>query len=252
MPPATTTTQTGYEKRWIILALVFVAQLSFAIIMQSVPPVLSLIIRDMGISHARAGLLMGIFALPGIFLSIPAGSLSDRYGSKYLCVISLALMILGTVFSALAGSFYLIVLGRFISGIGALTLIVVLPQLLSQWFLGKELGIAMGIFNTVVPVGGLISFNLLPVLALTWGWRAAFWLGTAVSVIALLFFVLAYSPPPIQRREQAAVREQRPTNFVSNILALGLPIWLVSFSWMWFNAGFIGFTTFAPDFFVSG
>ncbi len=152
------------RKRWLILAIVFCAQLAFAIIMMSVPPILNLAITDLAISHAQAGLLMGIFALPGVFLSLAAGSLGDRYGAKYLALISLSLMVAGTVFSALSPSFPLILAGRFISGLGAVGILVILPQYLSQWFLGKEIGIAMGVYNTVVPVGGLISFNFIPLL----------------------------------------------------------------------------------------
>ncbi|MBI4330089.1 MAG: MFS transporter [Chloroflexi bacterium] len=237
--------------RWLILAIVYSAQLAFAVMMQSVPPVLNLVINDLGISHAEAGLLMGIFALPGVFMSIPIGSLSDRYGVKYLTQLSLLLMVLGTAFSALSSSFLPVLAGRLAAGLGAITLLVVLPQFLSQWFLGRELSIAMGVYNTGVPVAGILSFNIIPLFTGALSWHAAFWLGTATSLIALVLFLIFYSPPPTPSRHRAPGSPAPAADGLArNVMALGWPLWLVAMSWMWFNAGFATFVTFLPDFFV--
>ncbi len=240
--PETQTLSDSPKRRWLMLAIVYAAQIAFAIVMQSVPPVLNLIINDLGISHAQAGLLMGAFALPGIFLSIMVGSLGDKYGAKYLVLGSLLLMFLGTAFSALSPTYVMVLAGRLITGVGAVSLIVMLPQFLSRWW-GKDIGIAMGIYNTGVPVGGLVSFVVIPLLAGTLSWRAAFWMGTATSLLGLVLFSLFYSPPPAGPGPQE--EQQKAT---AGSAGIGWPIWLVAMSWMFFNAGFIAFITFAPDF----
>ena len=51
-------------------------------------------------------------------------------------------------------------LGRAIAGVGAFTLSVFLPKLLAQWFRSRELGLAMGVYNTGVPLGSVICFGL--------------------------------------------------------------------------------------------
>lgn len=75
---------------------------------------------------------MSLFALPGIFVSIPSGIISDRFGMKKVGVASLILMIIGTFFVGISGSFLLVGAGRTVSGIGAITLAIVLPQLVSR------------------------------------------------------------------------------------------------------------------------
>jgi NNP family nitrate/nitrite transporter-like MFS transporter len=37
---------------------------------------------------------------------------------------------------------------------------------------------------------------------------------------------------------------------IKSLKGMGRPIWWVAFSWLWFNAGFISFATFAPDLFL--
>ena len=101
---------------------------------------------------------MGLFALPGIFLSIPGGWLADRYGVKIVGLMSLSLMIAGTLVVASGSSFWALATGRLIAGIGAMTLAVAAASLISTTFSGPKLGIAMGFYNTGMPLGTILSF----------------------------------------------------------------------------------------------
>jgi MFS family permease len=218
--------------------------LAFVIVFQSIPPVLSLIIHELGISHSEAGLLMGLFALPGIFLAIPGGLLSDYYGGKRIGAISLGLMFVGTAVSTLSPGFYLLAAGRLIAGIGALTFVVVAPQILSQWFFKNELGLAMGIFNTAVPLGTIIVFNTFGRLGTMLSWRLLIFITMIFSLAALFIFLLLFRSPPVTEN---SVKSDK---LLTNPFKIGIDIWLVGGAWMWFNAGIISFMTFAPDYFV--
>lgn len=227
---------------WRILAVVYVCQFSFALVFQSIPPVLRLIISDLGITHAQAGLLMSLFALPGIFIAIPGGIISDLYGMKRVAIASLLLMITGSLIVGFSWSFVVMALGRAVEGIGALTLAIVLPQILSSRFGRGELGLALGIFNTGVPVGTVTSFNLLGLMGLSWGWRAPIYLTTLVAAIALALLLLIF-------KESEHREPMKGSPFVFQ--EMGIPIWLVGLAWMWFNAAFISYLTFAQDFFIA-
>jgi len=102
---------------------------------------------------------MSLFALPAIFLSILAGLLSDHWGPFKTGVISLILVIIGTLIFAVSSTLLYAGLGRVIAGVGAATISIVAAQILSQWFRGRELGTAMGIYNTAMPVGTIICFT---------------------------------------------------------------------------------------------
>ena len=74
--------QTRNNNLYSVLIMVFLATAAYGMILQSIPPLLTAIIGDLKLSHAQGGMLMSLFALPGIFLSLPGGLLADIYGPK--------------------------------------------------------------------------------------------------------------------------------------------------------------------------
>ena len=223
--------------------MAYICMFSFAIVFQSIPPLLGMIKPEFNISEAQAGLLMSFFALPGIIIGLPSGMISDRFGMKKTGLASLILMIFGTIIVATSSNIFQAYVGRIVSGIGGLTLAIVLPQLISRWFLDKELSFGMGIFNTAMPLGTILSLNLFSVIGNDLGWETPILITSTSSVFALLMFLLLFRKP-------TGKVESTKSNALSNIKRLGIPIWLMGLSWMWFNAAFISFITFSSEFFV--
>ncbi len=154
-------------------------------------------------------------------------------------------MIGGTLLVGFGPDLRILWLGRIIAGIGALTLSVLLPKFLSQWFQKKELGLAMGIFNTGVPLGSIICFGLFGRMGSLWGWRVPILLTGIYSLITAILFLSFYQLPSSQTLEN-----EKQGGFCKSLKEMGYPIWWVGLSWLWFNAAFISFATFAPNFFL--
>lgn len=186
---------------------------------------------------------MSFFALPGIIVCIPAGILADRFSQKKIGIISLILVIAGSTMFASGANFPVLALGRAISGIGSLTLVVICPQLVVQWFTGHRLGTAMGILNTAFPIGTVLSLNLLSIISSSLGWRTSIWISTGVSLAALVMFAWLYAPAPQVGRQPSPPSE----GFFHGIRHAGAPIWLVATAWMLYNAALISLHTFTPD-----
>ncbi|NLJ80065.1 MAG: MFS transporter [Firmicutes bacterium] len=230
---------------WKILLLTCLFMLVFALVFQSIPPLVGFLTASLGISHAQAGALMSLFGLPGIFISIPGGILADLYGSKRIGIIALVITSLGSLAAALSGGFPIMALGRIIAGIGALTIAIVAPQILSQRFPPQDLGKAMGVFNSVMPLGTILTLNTFGLLAGSWGWRAPLYLATAYSVLILLVF--AFKFPEIPSEE----KQEKP-DFKAGFLYLRKVkkgVWLTGGIWMMYNAGAIAFLSFAGDYY---
>ena len=232
------------RRRWVILGVVYLFVLSFAVTVQSVPPVLSLVMAELQLSHAQGGLLMSLFALPGIVVSIPAGMLADRYGQKTIGIVAFVFTIIGVVIFASGSSFPILVLGRVVSGVGAMTLIVLAPQLLAQWFAGRETGIAMGIFSTGMPLGTILSLNLFSLLGENLGWRVSVWFSVGLPLVALILFALLFVPAPWRNQQTSPQSE----GFFRSIRLAGASIWIVGAAWGMFNAAFFSMFTFTPGF----
>jgi len=231
--------------RWVILGIVYLSILAFTLIFQSIPPILPFILSDLHLTYAQSGLLMSLFAFPGIFVSLLGGFLADRYGMRLLGTGCFLLMIGGTLLVGLGEDLPVLGLGRIIAGIGGLTLSVFLPKLLSQWFKEKELGLAMGIFNTGVPLGSVICFGLFGKMGSLWGWRVPVLLTGIYLLVTSILFLSFYRLPPSQE-----MGEDKPLSILKSLREMGYPIWLVGFSWLWFNAAFVSFATFAPNLFL--
>ncbi|MFC1980273.1 CynX/NimT family MFS transporter [Chloroflexota bacterium] len=230
-----------------MLGLVYVCVLSFAIAMQSVPPVLSLIMDELRLSHAQGGLLMSLFAVPGIVIAIPAGMLADRYSQKTIGIVSLVLIVTGMTVFASGNSFLMLGLGRVVSGAGAITLIVLASMVLAQWFAGRELGVAMGVFNTGMPLGTILSFNLLSRLGERLGWQASAWFGAGLSLVVLVIFILLFTPAPRSSKGKSLP----PEGFFQGIRLSGKSIWIMGVAWLFFNASALSMFTFTPSFLTS-
>jgi predicted MFS family arabinose efflux permease len=231
--------------RWLILTIVYLSILAFTFAFQSIPPILPLIISELQLTYAQSGLLMSLFALPGLFISLPGGFLSDRYPMRPLGAGCFLLMIGGILLVGMGQDLHVLWLGRLIAGIGGLTLSILLPRLLSQWFRTKELGLAMGIFNTGVPLGSVICFGLFGKIGNLWGWRLPILLTGIYSLVTAILFLSFYQLPCPRTLEN---KNQR--GFSQSVKEMGHPIWWVGVSWLWFNAAFISFVTFAPNFFL--
>ena len=68
--------------RWTILGLATFCILTFGVVFQSIPPLIGILVEVLDVSYAGAGALMGLVIFPGIFLSIPGGMLTDRFGPR--------------------------------------------------------------------------------------------------------------------------------------------------------------------------
>lgn len=225
--------------------------LGFAFSLQSLPPILTLIIDELRLTHVEAGLLMSLFALPAIFLSILVGLVSDRWGPFKTGVSSLILVIIGTLIFAISGTFLYAGLGRVIAGVGAVTISIVAAQILSQWFRGREVGMAMGIYNTAMPVGTIICFTTFGKLGESLGWRMPIFITVMIGVLGLAAFLILYKPVPNPPQKITLDKDKKVTALFSNLRKVGVSMWLIGFCWMWFNGATISFSTFAPDFFIS-
>ncbi|WP_380877493.1 MFS transporter [Sphingomonas sp. DBB INV C78] len=84
--------------------------------------------------------------------------------------------------------------GNFPAGIKAVT----------EWFPARERAFAIGVFNAGANVGAIITPLLVPFLTLTYGWRMAFVLTGAFSIVWLVVWWAMYRRPREHKKVTAA------------------------------------------------
>ena len=232
--------------RWTILLLMTLCQFVFACTLQSIPPILKILVAGFGISYAQAGLLMSLYSFPRIVLSLHGGMLTDRYGAKTAGIASLLGVAIGTALIALAQNYWILALGRLVAGMGATLLLIVTPQAITSWFHDREIALSMGIFNMAMPFGTILSLNFAGIIAFHYGWRAPISVTLAICVATLILFLKFY-----RERNLGDPGTMKKEGLLTLLKQSGWDIWAVGAVWALFNAACISYFTYAPDYFIA-
>jgi MFS family permease len=229
------------RNRWIILAILFTVRLTMAFQFQSVAAVAPLLGKQFGVGIAEIGFLIGLYFTPGIALSLPGGAIGRKFGDKPTVLGALVMMFIGSLAMALGDSWQWQIAGRLVGGAGGVLLTVQLTKMVTDWFAGKEIASAMGIFVNSWPAGIALSLLTLPSIATRVGITAMFLFVAALMLLGILP-VLAYRPPP--HETTAATSSARlDVNAIMALTVAGL-------IWGLFNVGFAVIFSFGPTMLV--
>lgn len=224
--------------RWTILAVLFTARLTMAFQFQSVGAVSPLIAETYGVSLADMGWLIGLYLAPGIVVAIPGGAIAARFGDKRIVMLSMVLMLIGVIMIALAPTWGWLMAGRVIGGVGGVIINVIMTKMLVDWFAGREISTAMGVFINSWPVGIALALLVLPSLATTGGLTGVWAFVMGIIGIALGAFALLYQTPPTTSQPAAVMG------------GAGFPIvtlTLASTIWALYNVGLAMVFAFGPS-----
>jgi len=200
-------------------------------------------------SGSRAGLLMSVFALTGLFLAIPAGFILQKLGYRAVGLMALFCLIAGAGIGAFSRGMRIMLASRFIEGAGMSLMSVVAPAIIALWFTSKRRGKAMGIWSIWVPLGSTIMFILAPSLSGYWGWKGVWWFGFFYTIVIGLFFYLFIRSNPRTFSDQgnSATAEGLMGQNLRVVLH-NRDLWLISMVFCCFNFVYVAFITWAPTF----
>jgi sugar phosphate permease len=161
----------GY--RWVILAAGTLAQSSFAAVAVGLPALAPALRSHYRLSLGETGVVLGAVGVGMLPTLLPWGLLADRVGER--AVIAIGLTAAGAAmvgagetrtYPALVG--VLILAGALGASVNAAS-----GRAVMGWFGVRERGLALGIRQTAIPIGGAASAAGLPWLASTGGTRLA-------------------------------------------------------------------------------
>jgi predicted MFS family arabinose efflux permease len=225
-------------RRWLILVSTVISFLAVGVTFFAVPPLAAELTTRFGLSHFAIGVLMGAIGVPAILLSIPLGAAVDRWPARAAGNISLVLMLAGSILFALAPSYPFLLVGRIIFGLGALVINLLLARLVTTAFAGRELSLAMGVFNAVYPASMIIMFTLHPRLLASFGWRGEL---MGLAIIVLIAIPLHNLAVPRNLHGETASRKDGGERWIT------APLLALAVSWMLFFACYASIFTFGPE-----
>jgi len=184
-------------QRWLALIVLFVARGSMGYQFQSVASLASPIDSEFRIGYAAIGTLIGLYTIPGAFLSLPGGLFGVRFGDRAVCLAGLLLMIGGGLLTCVGGDSVLpLTAGRLISGAGAILFNLVLTKMATDWFAGREIVFAMGTLMSSWPFGIALGLIVQGRIAEVAGWRTSMAVAALFCLFSLVLVLTLYRPPP--------------------------------------------------------
>ncbi len=181
----------GERYRWVVLAAGTVAQASFSASSVGLPALSPTLKSEYGLSLTETGVVLGAIGIGMLFTLLPWGLVADRVDERWVIATGLtgaaALLVVASTTQGFATVTAALV------GVGALGASVnaASGRAIMAWFPSSELGLALGIRQTAIPIGGAIGAAVLPVLGSAGGTHAAFlFLGGACltgAIVAAVF-----------------------------------------------------------------
>ncbi|MEV4823869.1 MFS transporter [Micromonospora sp. NPDC049274] len=185
-PVAVPTAGTRLPHRWLILAVLCVAQLVVVLDNTVLTVAVPVLTTELGASTADVQWMINAYALVLSGLLLTAGAAADRYGRRRMLLAGLVLFGLGSLVAGLASTSGQLIAARAGMGVGGALLVTSTLAVAMQVFDGPERSRAIGIwaatsalgFAVGPPIGGTILAHL--------PWGAIFLLNVPIVLACLL------------------------------------------------------------------
>jgi MFS family permease len=181
----------------VILAAAVVAQASSAFVLLGIGALTAFFRDAYELSGLGTGLIVTAIGLAPLFALIPVGRLLDHHSEAPIITGGSLLMAAGAATAAFVESYPLLLLVLLVGGAGYAPAQPGGAKVVAIWFPDEERGLAMGIRQTGLPLGGAIAAAVLPALAHGSGLRVALLTAALVAAAGGLPLYLVDRHPPV-------------------------------------------------------
>ncbi|WTK81429.1 MFS transporter [Streptomyces sp. NBC_01511] len=186
------TAQVPSARQWFGLIAVSLGVALIVVDLTIVNVIVAPIIDDLSIGSGEAQWVQESYAIVFAALLLLTGRLSDLHGARKIFLIGLAVFGATSLLAALAPNGGLLILARFLQGIGGAMILPTSLALLNATFTGKARGQAFAVWGSTIGAAAAVGPLLGGWLA-DFSWRWAF--GVNIPLIALIMAgVLLYLP----------------------------------------------------------
>lgn len=160
--------------------------------------VLASMSRDLGGGLGLAQWAVDGYAIPFAALMLVAGPAADRYDRRRVCVLGFVLFALATAACGLAPGWVVLIGARIVQGIAAAMILPSSLAMIGELYPGPaERARALGIWGGIASAGFAAGPPVGGLLATSSGWRAVFWVGAPIAIVAGI--IVARSVPDSPR-----------------------------------------------------
>jgi EmrB/QacA subfamily drug resistance transporter len=210
-------------------AVVLLGVTAYGLLLSMVFPALPEIQRDLGISESTATWVLTIYLLSASIFTPILGRVGDKVGKERMLVVALGALAVGSVVAGLSRSIDVLLLGRFIQGMGG-GVVPLAFGIIRDEFPAERVGFAVGLSSALLAVGSGIGTLVAGPIVNHLNFHFLFWIPLAMVIPAAIMAHLFVPESPV-----------RTEGRISWTAALLLSAWLVALlvgvseapSWGW-------------------
>lgn len=172
-----------YQRRFIITLGLLTATAAVTVDMSL--PAIPAMVDALSTTLPRAQQIVGVFMIGMACGQIPSGLFSDRLGRLPVLYVGMGVFALAGIVAAAARSMDVLLMARFVQGIGAASAIVLSRAIVRDIASGKDAARLMSLMTMIFTAAPVVAPTVGALLVAQWGWRAPF-----VAIAVLGFFII--------------------------------------------------------------
>lgn len=190
--------------RWVILAIAALLDATSSYIQFQISALAVQIMPALHISPAQLQSLVMAPMLIAVFLSIPAGSLADKFGAKKIVSIGLIISVIGAYGRLIATNFVTLMIMLLLFGVYMALLNANTLKIFGTWF-KQDTNTAMGVFFASASVGIMLSqatSSMFPSVQIAYTFSS-----TVLLVLAVCWMIFVKDTPEGEEIPQPQVED---------------------------------------------
>jgi MFS family permease len=202
-------------------------------------PLLPILPETLGTSPAATSWVATVTLLAGAVTNPVVGRLGDMFGKRRMLIVSLVMLVVGSLVGAVAGSLTVLLVARVLQGMG----IGVIPlgvSILRDELPADKVGGGIALVSATLGIGSGMGLPLAGVMTDSLGWHSPFWMLAGAATIVLVLVLTCVDESPVRS----------PARF-DLVGAAGLTVTLVAMllvinrgtDWGWTSVTTIGLAT---------
>jgi CP family cyanate transporter-like MFS transporter len=221
--PSPTTPDRPARGLLLVGVAIILTALNLRTAVTSVGPVLEELQAGLGLSSGQAGLVTTMPVICFAVIGFAASPLSARFRDGHVLAGALLAMAIGLVGRALAGTFWLFLVGTAVAMTGGALGNVLLPSLVKKWFPNRT-GLLVGAYSAALSLGGAVAaVSAAPIASAAgdegWRWALGVW-----AVLALVAALPWLAVPAFSAAQPGARPAVRLRTFARSPLAVALAV----------------------------
>uniref|UniRef100_UPI0015F1119C MFS transporter n=1 Tax=Streptomyces sp. WELS2 TaxID=2749435 RepID=UPI0015F1119C len=195
----TTTDQPTRKAGGAVVPVLAFAGIVVAVMQTLLVPVIKDLPQLLDTAPSNATWVLTSTLLSGAVATPIMGRLGDLYGKRRMLVLSLAVMVVGALVSALTSELITMIVGRTLQGfaMGAIPLGI---GLMRDMLPRERLGSAMALMSSSIGVGGGLALPAAALVAQHTDWHALFYGAAGLGALAILLTLLAVPESPMRAK----------------------------------------------------